>query len=78
MRVRVRGRELKGGTGRAFEGEAGEEGLLDVLRAVPAYRKLWRVELDEGGRPKDPAALARIAGENALVRLGDLAEADPR
>jgi deazaflavin-dependent oxidoreductase (nitroreductase family) len=76
VKVRLRGRELKG-TGRAFEGEAAEGGLLCVLRAVPAYRKHWGVELDEGGRPKDPAALARIARENALVRLSDLSEAEP-
>ncbi len=62
VKVRLRGRELKG-RGRAFEGEAAEGGLLCVLRAVPAYRKHWGVELDEGGGSKDPAALARIARE---------------
>jgi hypothetical protein len=76
VKVRLRGRELKG-RGRVFEGEAAEGGLLCVLRAVPAYRKHWGVELDEGGRPKDPAALARIARENTLVRLGDLSETEP-
>lgn len=77
VRVRLHGRELEG-TGWAFEGEAGEAGLLCVLQAVPAYRKHWGMELDEGGRPKDPAALARIAKENTLVRLSDLTETEPR
>jgi hypothetical protein len=62
--------------GGAFEGEAAKEGLLDVLRAVPAYRRHWRVELDEGGQPKDPAAILRIARENTLVRISDLTEAE--
>ena len=75
--VRLRGRKLNG-TGWALEGETGEEGLLRLLRGVPAYRRHWGVELDEGGRPKDPAALARIARENALVRMGNLSEAEPR
>ena len=75
--VRLHGRELNG-TGWALEGEAAEEGLLRVLRAVPAYRKHWGVELDGGDRPKDPTVLARIARENALVRIGELAEAGGR
>ncbi len=77
VRVRLRGQELEG-TGRALEGEAGEEVLLRVLRAVPAYRKHWGVELDGGGRPTDPAAIARIARENSPVRFGDLTEARAR
>ncbi len=77
VRVRLRGHELEG-TGRALEGEAGEEVLLRVLRAVPAYRKHWGVELDGGGRPTDPAAIARIARENSPVRFGDLTEASVR
>jgi deazaflavin-dependent oxidoreductase (nitroreductase family) len=77
VRVCVRERNAKG-EATAFEGESAEEGLLDVLRAVPAYRKHWGVDLDEGGRPKDPAALARISRENALVRLSDLTEAESR
>ncbi len=77
VRVRLRGHELEG-TGRALEGEAGEEGLLRVLRAVPAYRKHWGVELDGDGRPTDPADIARIAWENAPVRFGDLTEVRAR
>jgi deazaflavin-dependent oxidoreductase (nitroreductase family) len=77
VRVHLRGWELKG-TGRVFEDEAIEEGLLYVLRAVPAYRNHWGVRLDEGGQPKNPAALTRIARENALVRLSDLTEAEPQ
>ena len=77
VRVRLRGRELRG-TGRLLEGRAGEEGLLRVLRAVPAYRKHWGVELDGDGRPTDPAAIVRIARENAPVRLDDLTEARGR
>ena len=77
VRVRLRGQELEG-TGRALEGEAGEEGLLRVLRAVPAYRKHWGVELGGDGRPTDPADIARIARENAPVRFGDLTEVRAR
>lgn len=77
VRVRLRGRELRG-TGRLLEGRAGEEGLLCVLRAVPAYRKHWGVELDGDGRPMDPAAIVRIARENAPIRFDDLAEARAR
>ncbi len=75
VRVRLRGRQLEG-TGGTFEGETAKEGLLDVLRAVPAYRRHWGVELDEGGQPKDPAAILRIARENALVKISDLTEAE--
>jgi deazaflavin-dependent oxidoreductase (nitroreductase family) len=75
--VRLRGRELRA-TGRLLEGRAGEEGLLRVLRAVPAYRKHWGVQLNGNGRPTDPAAIARIARENAPVRFGDLTEARAR
>jgi deazaflavin-dependent oxidoreductase (nitroreductase family) len=69
--VRVRGRDLRG-VGEAFEGGAAEEGLLAVLRAVPAYRRYWNIDLDEDGRPKDPGALRRLAEGNALVRIRDL------
>jgi len=77
VRVRLRGRELRG-TGRLLEGRAGEEGLLRVLRAVPAYRKHWGVQLNGNGRPTDPDAIARIARENAPVRFGDLTEVRAR
>ena len=77
VRVRLRGRDLKG-VGQAVEGDAGERGLLRVLRAVPAYREHWEVELDESGRPKDPTDLARIARENALVRVSDLTRIEAR
>jgi deazaflavin-dependent oxidoreductase (nitroreductase family) len=69
--VRVRGREMRG-EAEAFEGEAAEEGLLAVLRAVPAYRRYWKVELGEGGRPQSPDALRRVARDNALVRIRKL------
>src|SRR5215212_150307 len=63
--VRVRGREMRG-EAKAFEGEAAEEGLLAVLRAVPAYRKYWKVELGEGGHSQFPDPLLRVARDNAL------------
>ena len=69
--VRVRGREMRS-EAEAFEGEAAEEGLLAVLRAVPAYRRYWKVELGEGGRPQEPDALQRVARDNALVRIRKL------
>jgi deazaflavin-dependent oxidoreductase (nitroreductase family) len=69
--VRVRGREMRG-EAEAFEGEAAEEGLLTVLRAVPAYRRYWKVELGEDDRPQEPGALRRVARDNALVRIHKL------
>ena len=74
MTVRVRGKDMRG-EAEAFEEEEAEEGLLVVLRAVPAYRKYWKVELDANGRPKDPGALRRVAEGNALVRIRGLSEA---
>ena len=72
--VRVRGLKLEG-IAEAFEGEDAEEGLLAVLRSVPAYRRYWGIKLDATGRPQDPAALARVARGNALVRVRNLSEA---
>ena len=69
--VRVRGLEMRG-KAKAFEGEAAEEGLLAVLRAVPAYRRYWKVELGEDDRPQEPDALQRVARDNALVRIRKL------
>ena len=66
--VRVRGRDMRG-QAEAFEEEAAEEGLLTMLRAVPAYRKYWKVELGEDDRPRDPDVLRRVAEGNALVRI---------
>ena len=71
--VRVRGLELEG-IAEAFEGEDAEGGLLRVLRAVPAYRRYWGVEIDATNRPEDPEALARIARDNTLVRVRNLSE----
>ena len=69
--VRVRGREMRS-EAKAFEGEAAEEGLLAVLRAVPAYRRYWKVELGDDDRPHSPDALRRVARDNALVRIRKL------
>ena len=69
--VRVRGRKMRG-EAEAFEGEAAEEGLLAVLRAVPAYRGYWKLELGNDGRPQEPDALRRVARDNALVRIRKL------
>lgn len=66
--VRVRGRDMRG-QAEVFEGEAAEQGLLAVLRAVPAYRRYWKVELGEDGCPREPGALRRVARENALVTI---------
>ena len=66
--VRVHGRDVEA-TASALEGAAAEEGLITVLRQVPAYRRYWRVVLDERGEPEDPADLARISAENVLVRI---------
>lgn len=69
--VRVRGWDMKG-VGEAFEDQAAEEGLIVVLRAVPAYRRYWKIELDSDGRPKDPRVLRRVAAANAFVRIRGL------
>jgi deazaflavin-dependent oxidoreductase (nitroreductase family) len=66
--VRVRGRDMRGQAD-ALQGEEAEEGLLEVLRAVPAYRRYWKVELGEDGRAREPDALRRVARENALVKI---------
>lgn len=71
--LRVRGRDERG-IAEAFEGEAAEAGLLAVLRAVPAYRRRWGIELGADGSPKDPEVLTRVAEENVLVRVRHLAE----
>ena len=69
--VRVRGREMRS-EAKASEGEAAEEELLAVLRAVPAYRRYWKVEPGEDGHPQGSGALRRVARDNALVRIRKL------
>ena len=71
--VTVRGRDLRS-FGEVFEGKSAEEGLSVVLRAVPAYRRHGKVELDEGGRPTEPEALWRVAESNALVSIRNISE----
>lgn len=66
--LHIRGRDEEG-VAEAFEGGDAEDGLLSVLRAVPAYRRHWNVELGPDGRPEDPDDLARVAGQNVLVRV---------
>jgi deazaflavin-dependent oxidoreductase (nitroreductase family) len=70
--VRVRGQDF-GGFAEAFENEEARDGLLAVLRRVPAYRRHWKVELDASGNPTDPEALSRVARDNVLVRIDKLA-----
>jgi deazaflavin-dependent oxidoreductase (nitroreductase family) len=72
--ARVGGRDMKG-EAEAFEGEAAEEGLVAVLRAVPAYRRYWKVELGGDGHPRNPDALRRVAEGNALVKIRKLVPA---
>ncbi|HEX2728740.1 MAG TPA: nitroreductase family deazaflavin-dependent oxidoreductase [Rubrobacteraceae bacterium] len=69
--VRVRGQDL-GGLAEAFENEEARDGLLAVLRGVPAYRRHWKVELDTNGNPAEPEALSRVARDNVLVRVEKL------
>ena len=68
VKLRVRGRNEKG-VAEACEGPAAEEELLAVLRAVPAYRRHWGVQLGPDGSPKNPRDLARVAKENVPVRV---------
>jgi hypothetical protein len=71
----VRGQDEEG-MAETFEGGAAEggAGLLAVPCAVPAYRRHWKVDLGPNGRSKDPENFARVAEENVLVRVRDLAE----
>lgn len=66
--VRVRGKDRRA-RATAFEGEEAEEGLLAVLRASPAHRRFWGVELGAEGLPANPQALRRVAEGHALVRV---------
>lgn len=50
-----------------------EGGLLTILQKVSAYRRYWKVELTPKGQPGDSGDLSRVARENVLVRIGDLA-----
>lgn len=68
--VRVGGRDMRA-EAEALEGEEAKEGLLAVLRAVPAYRRYWKVELGVDGRPRDREVLGRLAASNVLVRVRD-------
>ena len=74
IRVLVRGRTYEG-SARAFEGAEARNGLLTVLRRVPAYRKHWKIEVSPDGQPIDPEALTRLGRENVLVRLSGLVPA---
>lgn len=75
--VRVRGHDFRGRATAFEEGAAVDEGgLLTLLRRVPQYRRHWRVTLDPSGNPSDPQALARIAAENTIVRVGGLRPGD--
>lgn len=49
--------------------------LLAVLRAVPAYRRYWKVELGPDGRPEGPHDLAHLTRGKVPVRITGLAEA---
>lgn len=66
--VRVRGQDLRG-LGEAIEDEEGRDGLLSVLRRVPAYRRYWKVELDANGHAMNPEDLARVARGHVPVRI---------
>ena len=74
VRLRISGRNEEG-VAEALEDAFAEEALLKVLRAVPAYRRHWKVELGPGGRPTDPNDLAHVSKGNVPVRVRALAEA---
>ena len=73
VRVRIRGRDEET-VAEALEGASAEVALLAMLRAVPAYRRYWKVELGPNGRPRDPNDLAHVTRENVPVRVGGLGE----
>ena len=72
--LRFRDRDEEG-VAEALEGASAEEALLSVLRAVPAYRRYWKVELGSDGHPEGPHDLARVSRGNVPVRVRDLTEA---
>jgi deazaflavin-dependent oxidoreductase (nitroreductase family) len=74
VRLRLRGRDEEG-VAEALEGASSEEALLAVLRAVPAYRRHWKIELGPDGRPEGPDDLAHLTMGNVPVRIRGLAEA---
>ena len=67
VRMRLRGRDI-GGTARALvDPEAVADGLRTYIRRFPRSARSLDVPLSEGG--PDPAALARAASENVMVRI---------
>ena len=74
VRLRISGRNEEG-VAEALEDASAVEALLTVLRAVPSYRRYWKVELGPDGRPTDPNDLAHVSKENVPVRVRGLAEA---
>jgi deazaflavin-dependent oxidoreductase (nitroreductase family) len=74
VRLRISGRNEEG-IAEALEDASAEEALLAVLRAVPAYRRHWKVELGPDGRPTDPNDLVHVAKGNVPVRIRGLTAA---
>ena len=78
VRLRISGRDEEGvaeAVAEALEGASAEEALPAVLRAVPAYRRYWKVELGPDGRPTDPNDLAHVSKGNVPVRIRGLTQA---
>jgi deazaflavin-dependent oxidoreductase (nitroreductase family) len=74
VRLLICGRDEEG-VAEALEGASAEVALLAVLRAVPTYRRHWKIELGPDGRPEGPADLAHLSRGNVPVRISGLAEA---
>jgi deazaflavin-dependent oxidoreductase (nitroreductase family) len=74
VRLRTGGRDEEG-IAEVLEGASAEVALLAMLRAVPAYRRHWKVELGQDGSPKDQSDLAHVSKGNVPVRVRGLAEA---
>jgi len=78
VRLRISGRDEEGvaeAVAEALEGAYAEEALPAVLRAVPAYRRYWKVELGPDEHPTDPNDLAHVSKGNIPVRIRGLTQA---
>lgn len=72
VRIRLQGRDLIG-QGSAIEHQSEVvEGLIELMKAAPAYQKYLGVSLAPDGQPLDPAALAKAAQTRVMVKISGL------
>ena len=72
VKIRLQGRDVIG-QGRAIEHQPEvAEGLIELLKAAPAYQKYLGVSLAPDGQPLDPTALAQAAQTRVMVKISGL------